>query len=339
MECLHIRLAMAWFHQLQPSQGPGTNNYLLFLLFLQVLAFYYSLSWAFTHAQVCQLKSSMAALELHLPALGITVFPPVHKQVSWKRKPYSLRPLLISHLSSVYRSLASVPDNLLEMLSGDIDKSNPHFLTVTNMISQSLHVYLFSFVSTPCLLRYSFLSLYDTMTPWLSSYSLGLSLCHFSLFWSERLVFLRFHPGPYPLLLVGPSFLMYSHQLHPHGSDFGICVHSQVSLLSSWPQYPTACWPSSVGWVTTSQSQHMQNEILHSFPCHHLPSPSPSFWFLDLENSTTVTKPEIWPQETWPSPEPFIPSSHPYTWPLTKPCLLSDFPQNQHFPPIPLPLV
>lgn len=36
MECLHIRLillAMAWFHQLQLSQGSGTKNYVLFLYF------------------------------------------------------------------------------------------------------------------------------------------------------------------------------------------------------------------------------------------------------------------------------------------------------------------
>lgn len=92
----------------------------------------------------------------------------------------------------------------------------------------------------------------------------SLSLCHFSFFWLKDWCSSGSILDPiFCSWFVHPFWWL---KLHPYNNGFWICVHShsQASLLSSWLQYPTTCQPSSLGWATTSQSQHMQNEIHHS---------------------------------------------------------------------------
>lgn len=121
--------------------------------------------------------------------------------------------MLISHLSSVYRSLATAPDNTLEMLSRDVGKSNPHFLTVSNLTSQSLHICLFIFLHS---------ILFETLFPQLTWYY-------------DLLAFLLspwpFPPSPFPLstwnigVLQVPSWTLCSVPGWPILSHGYSCIH------------------------------------------------------------------------------------------------------------------
>lgn len=157
------------------------------------------------------------------------------------------------------------------------------------------------------------------MISWLSSYALRLSLCHFSLFWPEKVVLFGV---PSWTLSSGPGWLILSHGC----SRIHMVMIGSVSIakLLSWAPDLNIQLPA--GHLYWDRPPHlkvniseMEFTILSSLPLPTFPQHVSPSRLLVLENGTTVTKPEIWFQETWPSSEPF-PSSHPDNWPVSKMC-------------------
>lgn len=238
------------------SGGSCSKDYVLFLLF-QGLAFSYSLPWALKRAHVCQLKSKTLNPTLIFPP-GTTIIPPIHSHASGERSYTHFCHLVISNLSSVHKSLTSVPTNPLELFSRDMAKSNGHSSIV---IKLDLFGSMFCLFFQHHLLRPSFL---------------GLSfIVLFNLFHHGMLFSLGFHPEPVLCSWWALPFPWFP--LHPPGDEFWICVCSPI-LSPELLTWTSNCLPAIFLWMGYHVSHWAcpKWNLTVPLPCHHSPSPNTS---------------------------------------------------------------